>query len=69
MTAVPTITDYKATCISGDGGVTRWNDRHGSPIPVSQLTGGKTYTCTVMARNKVGFGPPSAPSLPVVTLS
>ena len=63
------ITDYKATCISSDGGVSRWDDRHSSPIVVKPVTGGKTYTCTVMARNRVGFGPPSAPSSSVVALS
>ena len=64
-----TITEYRATCSSSDGGVTRWEERNGSPILVNHLSGGKTYTCTVMARNKVGFGPPSAPSSAVVTLS
>ena len=62
-----TITDYKATCVSSDGGVTRSDDRNGSPILVVHLTSGKTYTCTVMAKNKIGFGAPSAPSAAVVT--
>jgi hypothetical protein len=61
------ITDYKATCTSSDGGVSRWDDRNASPILVVHLTSGKTYTCTVMARNKIGFGPPSAPSSAVLT--
>ena len=63
------IFDYRATCFSGDGGVSRSKDRGGSPIVVSNLTTGKTYACTVMAENSRGFGPPSAPTSPVVTLA
>jgi large repetitive protein len=63
------ISDYKATCSSSDGGVTRWDDRNGSPILVVHLTAGKTYTCTVMAKNRIGFGAPSASSAPVVVLA
>ena len=62
------ITRYKATCVSSDGGVTRSNGDDRSPIRVVHLTAGKTYTCTVAARNKVGFGPASAPSAAVVVL-
>ena len=62
------IFDYKAECFSSNGGFTRSNDRSASPIHVSDLTGGDTYTCTVMAKNDVGFGPPSAASTPFVTL-
>ncbi len=61
------IFDYKAECFSSTGGVTRWEDASASPILVDQLTGGDTYTCVVMAKNDVGFGPPSVPSAPVVT--
>jgi hypothetical protein len=64
-----TIVDYRATCVSSDGGVTRTNDAGTSPILVTHLSAANTYTCTVMAKNSVGFGPPSAPSAPVVTLS
>ncbi|MGO9874606.1 MAG: fibronectin type III domain-containing protein, partial [Acidimicrobiia bacterium] len=64
-----TIVDYRSTCVSSDGGVTRSHDASASPILVAQLNGGNTYTCTVMAKNSVGFGAPSAPSAPVVTLS
>lgn len=63
------ITDYKVSCVSSDGGVSRSNTEHSSPTRVSGLTAAKTYTCNVMARNRVGFGPPSASSAPVVTLS
>ena len=63
------IFQYKVTCVSSDGGVSRSNTEHASPTRVDGLTGSKTYTCNVMARNRVGFGPPSASSAPVVTLS
>ena len=62
------IFQYKATCVSSDGGVTRSNERGGSPIRVGDLTAPKTYTCTVTARNRHGKGPASAASAPVVTL-
>jgi hypothetical protein len=61
------IFDYKAECFSNNGGVTRWNHGPTSPILVEDLTGGDTYTCVVMAKNEVGFGPPSAPSSPTAT--
>ena len=60
---------YRVTCTSSNGGVTRSVTEHSSPTRVDRLTGGKTYTCTVTARNQVGEGPPSAPSSAVVTLS
>jgi len=63
------IVDYRAACVSSDGGVTRSNDAGASPILVTHLSAANTYTCTVMAKNSVGFGPPSAPSSAVVTLS
>jgi len=62
------IFQYKATCVSSDGGVTRSNERGSSPIRVGDLTAPKTYTCTVTARNKRGTGPASALSAAVVTL-
>ena len=60
---------YLAACTSSDGGAA--GSRHGfhSVIRVSHLTAGKTYTCTVTATNKVGSGPASAASLPVVALA
>ena len=58
---------YRAECFSSNGGVTRSHEQSGSPILVDHLTGGDTYNCTVMAKNDVGGGPPSAPSAPVVT--
>ena len=60
------ITEYRTTCISSNGGVTHSVHEHSSPTTVGSLTGGRTYSCTVAARNKRGFGPESAPSGAVV---
>ena len=49
--------------------MTRWVDAGSSTIVVGSLSPGNTYTCTVSAKNSLGYGPPSAPSSPVVTLS
>src|SRR5579862_4053820 len=38
--------------ISSDGGKTALRSGHTSPIRVLGVTGGKTYTCTVVARNR-----------------
>ncbi|HTD50024.1 MAG TPA: fibronectin type III domain-containing protein, partial [Acidimicrobiia bacterium] len=62
-----TITNYDVTCSSNNGGVTRSRDQSSSPIIVGDLTAGDTYTCTVLAQNSAGFGPPPAPSAAVVT--
>ena len=51
------IDDYRVVCTSGNGGVTRHKDGKKSPITVGGLTVGKTYSCSVAAHNKVGFGP------------
>jgi hypothetical protein len=66
--AATDIFDYRASCSSSDGGVTRTKDQGGSPIVVSSLTTDKTYACTVMAENSIGFGPLSTASTPVMTL-
>jgi hypothetical protein len=63
------ITDYKVACFSSDGGVSKSKTEHASPTLIDHLTAGKTYSCNVEARNHVGFGPPSANSTPIVTLS
>lgn len=63
------IFEYKATCTSSDGGIARSDRRGRSSIRVGDLTSGKTYTCTVAAKNRKGFGAGSAPSAAVVTLS
>ena len=60
------ISGYTATCASNDGGVPAAKSGAGSPITVTGLSNGRTYTCTVRATSAVGAGPPSAPSLPVI---
>jgi hypothetical protein len=56
------ITNYRVVCTSSDGGRKAANEGPKSPIKVSGLRTGKTYTCTVSAKNKAGRGPASAPS-------
>src|SRR4051794_9481772 len=63
------ILQYKATCVSSDGGVGHFDNEPGPPVRVVHLSGAKTYTCTVAARNQAGLGPASAPSQPVVTVA
>ena len=58
------IVNYRVVCTSSDGGRKAANSGPKSPIKVSGLTAGKTYTCTVAAMNKVGRGPASSPSDP-----
>ena len=60
------ILGYEAKCASSDGGVTKISS-YGltSPLVVSGLSAGHTYTCTVVAKNAVGVSPPSAPSAAV----
>jgi hypothetical protein len=60
------ITNYRATCTSSNGGAKGSHEGPKSPIVVAGLTAGKTYTCTVAAKNSVGQGPASAASDPVV---
>ena len=60
------ISIYRALCTSSDGGVVGANDSLRSPIRVASLTAGKSYTCTVRARNRVGEGPASKPSSAVI---
>ena len=56
------ITGFTALCTSSDGGATESNSGATSPVTVSSLTNGNTYTCTVLATNAVGSGPASAAS-------
>jgi hypothetical protein len=58
------ITSYTATCTSSNAGVTRSKSATKSPITVTALSVGKTYTCTVRAINSRGAGPLSPPSSP-----
>jgi hypothetical protein len=52
-------------CTSSNAGVAKSATGAASPISVTGLTAGKTYTCTVTAHNARGFGPASAPSAAV----
>jgi titin len=57
------ITGYKATCASSDGGVTKSSPfTLADPITVAGLSHGDHYTCTMIAKNAVGISSPSAPS-------
>ena len=56
------ITNYRLRCKSSNGGAFRSLTGTKSPIQVTGLTAGKSYTCTVAARNTVGYGAASAPS-------
>ena len=60
------ITGYTATCTSSDGGAPASQTGTASPITVSPLTNGKTYTCRVSARNSIGPGGPSVASKAIV---
>lgn len=59
------ILDYTATCRGSDGSSTSGSGSS-SPIVVSNLTPGTTYTCTARARNAIGTSPASAASSPVL---
>jgi hypothetical protein len=63
------VTDYRVSCISSDGGNPRTQGGAKSPIRVHDMSAGKSYTCTVAARNAGGFGPASDPSDEVVPLA
>ena len=47
---------YTATCTSSNGGVTKSITGATSPLTVTALTAGKTYTCSVKAHNARGYG-------------
>ena len=62
------ITTYRAKSASSNGGH-RGNKEHlVSPVVLDGLSPGKTYTCTLQARNAGGYGPASSRSRAVVTL-
>jgi hypothetical protein len=71
------ISAYRSTCTSSDGGSTRTSTSRANPMPVYVLSFGKSYTCTVAAKNQSGFSPESAasavllpyaaPAAPVIT--
>jgi hypothetical protein len=57
---------FRATCISSNGGVTRAAASTHSPIVVSALTNGRTYSCRAQAHNVDGWGANSAASVSVI---
>jgi len=56
------ITGYTVTCASSDGGATQTNSDTASPITVSSLSNGNTYSCIVVAGNAIGAGADSVAS-------
>jgi streptogramin lyase len=60
------ITDFTASCVSSDGGVFGTESGTASPVVVSGVSNGNTYSCTVTATNGVGTSAPSAASNAVV---
>ena len=60
------VTGYTATCVSSNGGITRTATGAASPLTVTALTNGKTYTCTVFATNSEGDSAPSIASASTV---
>jgi hypothetical protein len=60
------ITSYTATCTSSDGGATGVTSGPRSPIDVTGLTDGNTYTCDVSATNSAGTGSVSDESVAAV---
>ena len=59
------ITGYTATCSSSNGGASKNRTGTASPITVTALNQGKTYSCTIKATNGRGTSPPSAKSSPL----
>jgi titin len=60
------ITGYTVACISSDGGLPSGANGTTSPILVTGVSVGNTYTCTLIATNVDGDSGTSQPSLPVV---
>jgi hypothetical protein len=61
------VTGYAATCTSSNGGATQSASGASSPITVTGLDAGRTYTCTVTATNASGISPASSPSSAITT--
>jgi hypothetical protein len=59
------VSSFTATCVSSNGGITRTKAGAASPLVVTALTSGRTYTCTVKGTNSRGAGLASAPSATV----
>ena len=62
-----TITGYGYTVTSNPGGISVNNTA--SPITITGLTNGTSYTFTVVAKNAAGSSLPSAPSAPIIPVT
>jgi len=60
------VIEYAAICVSNNGGAPGEVSGQGSPLTVSGLTNGKSYACSVWARNAIGWGSSSAAAGPLV---
>ncbi len=60
------VSTYRVVCKSKDGGSARTTQSTKSPVLVVGLAAAATYRCTVAAGNRIGIGPESAASAPVV---
>jgi Fibronectin type III domain len=52
----------QVTCVSSNGGIKATQNGPRSPITVHGMSVGKSYTCRVTARNRIGVSDASAPS-------
>jgi len=55
------IIGYRLTCRPTGSGENKFGFSHKSPVITGSLAANKSYVCTLLARNRIGFGPPSAP--------
>jgi titin len=60
------VSSYDVDCVSSDGGTEGTATDSASPIDVSGLDNGNTYTCTVAATNDAGTSDPSVASDAVI---
>jgi titin len=60
------ITEYDADCTSNDGGTEQTGTNDSSPIVVTGLDNGHTYTCTVTATNAIDTSASSDASAPII---
>ena len=57
-----TITSYRATCTSSNGGTTKTATAVSTPVTVTLLSAAKDYSCTVAAQNSQGWSSESSAS-------
>lgn len=60
------ITNYRVTCRDDEG--VRSHQSFSSPITIGCVNGAETYTCTVAAENRIGWGPSSPTSAEAISL-